>query len=224
MVELGHVAQRFPRALSGGQQQRIALARCLVYQPGIILMDEPLGALDRQLRETMQMEIKRIHRESGATIIFVTHDQEEALALSDRICLMNEGRIAQVDTPQTIYDRPNSAFVAEFIGLSNIVKGEVRGDRLLTSLGAFELPDALQHGSEVSLVIRPEHVRLQASGHAALEGEISEQVYAGSETRVVVKLQGGKRFIVRSSGMAAGKIGDRVSLSWDVSHSRTVTG
>ncbi|TKI05195.1 ABC transporter ATP-binding protein [Martelella alba] len=222
MVELGHLAERFPRALSGGQQQRIALARCLVYQPGIILMDEPLGALDRQLRETMQMEIRRIHRESGATIIFVTHDQEEALALSDRICLMNEGRIAQIATPQEIYDRPNSAFVAQFIGLSNILRGEVRGNRLLTPLGEFELADGGRAGGEASLVIRPEHVRLQAAGLAPLEGEICERVYAGSETRIVVQLSGGKRFIVRSSGMASGEIGDRVSLSWDVAHGRTV--
>ena len=116
MVELGHAAKRFPRALSGGQQQRVALARCLIYQPSVILMDEPLGALDRKLREAMQMEIKRIHRESGATIIFVTHDQEEALELSDRICLMNEGKIAQIDTPENICQQPQTTFVAEFIG------------------------------------------------------------------------------------------------------------
>lgn len=219
MVELGHVAQRFPRALSGGQQQRVALARCLVYQPGIILMDEPLGALDRQLRETMQMEIRRIHRESGATIIFVTHDQEEALALSDRICLMNEGRIVQIDTPQAIYEQPRSTFVAEFIGLSNILNGHVQGNQLVTRQGTFALPHSAFTTGQASLVIRPEHIRLSRAGTALLEGEICERIYAGSETRLVVALTDGARFIVRSTGMSGDKIGDFVSLGWDVQHS-----
>lgn len=219
MVELGHAAQRFPRALSGGQQQRVALARCLVYQPGIILMDEPLGALDRQLRETMQMEIRRIHRESGATIIFVTHDQEEALALSDRICLMNEGRIVQIDTPQAIYEKPNSTFVAGFIGLSNILNGEVRGNQLVTKQGSFALPDAASAVGPASLVIRPEHIRISRSGTALLEGEICERIYAGSETRLVVTLADGARFIVRSNGMSGDKIGDCISLGWDIQQS-----
>ncbi|WP_312239725.1 ABC transporter ATP-binding protein [Pantoea sp.] len=223
MVELGHAAQRFPRALSGGQQQRVALARCLVYQPGIILMDEPLGALDRQLRETMQMEIRRIHRESGATIIFVTHDQEEALALSDRICLMNEGRIVQIDTPRRIYEQPNSTFVAGFIGLSNILSGEVRDGQLVTQQGAFAVPNASLAQGRASLVIRPEHTRILKAGAAPLEGEICERIYAGSETRLVVSLADGTRFIVRSSGMSGDKIGDRVSLGWDVQQSRLLT-
>lgn len=220
MVELGHVATRLPRALSGGQQQRIALARCLVYQPSVILMDEPLGALDRQLRETMQMEIKRIHRESGATIIFVTHDQEEALALSDRICLMNEGKIAQIGTPQEIYERPQTTFVAEFIGLSNILDGQIRGDGLHTRHGVFPLNSGLREGDNAALVIRPEHMRIAEQGSGVLEGLVSESVYAGSETRVVVTLAGGEKFIVRSSAQTPVRIGDRVSLNWDVQNSR----
>lgn len=223
MVELGHAAQRFPRALSGGQQQRVALARCLVYQPEIILMDEPLGALDRQLRETMQMEIRRIHRESGATIIFVTHDQEEALALSDRICLMHEGRIVQIDTPQAIYDRPESAFVARFIGLSNIISGEIRDGLMVTKQGSFALPQATTYPASASLVIRPEHVQVLPAGAASLQGEICERIYAGSETRLVVRLADGERFIVRRSGLAVDNIGDRVSLDWDVRQSRLLT-
>lgn len=222
MVELGHAAKRFPRALSGGQQQRVALARCLVYQPSVILMDEPLGALDRKLRETMQMEIKRIHRESGATIIFVTHDQEEALALSDRICLMNEGKIAQVDTPEVIYQQPASTFVAEFIGLSNILQGEVQNGSLMTPQGAFALPTTAFSG-KAALVIRPEHIQLCAADLALLHGRISERIYAGSETRVVVTLESGTRFIVRSRGMSAGAIGDQVSLNWDVENSRVLS-
>lgn len=223
MVALAHAAKRFPSALSGGQQQRVALARCLVYQPGIILMDEPLGALDRKLRENMQMEIKRIHRESGATIIFVTHDQEEALALSDRICLMNEGRIAQIDTPENIYEQPNSTFVADFIGLSNILRGQVREGCLVTEQGTFALPASSAPNGHGALVIRPEYIRLAAAGAGQLQGEISERIYAGSETRIVVTLAGCERFIVRSSGISGRKIGDKVSLDWDASNSRLLS-
>lgn len=223
MVELGHAAKRFPSALSGGQQQRVALARCLVYQPGVILMDEPLGALDRKLRETMQMEIKRIHRESGATIIFVTHDQEEALALSDRICLMNEGKIAQIDTPENIYQQPQSTFVAEFIGLSNILRGTVRDGSLVSQQGVFALPATHSAPGSGALVIRPEHIRLCATRDGLLHGKISERIYAGSETRLVVTLEEGERFIVRSSEASVGRIGDVVSLNWDTTNVRLLS-
>jgi len=135
MVGLSDFAKRFPRELSGGQQQRVALARCFVYQPSLILMDESLSALDKKLRDSMRVEIKRLHRETGATIIFVTHDQEEALALADRICLMNDGRIEQLGAPEEIYERPANIFVADFIGASNLLHGEVVGD------GAFDTPD-----------------------------------------------------------------------------------
>src|SRR5258707_574343 len=122
MVGLSDFAKRSPRELSGGQQQRVALARCCVYQPSLILMDESLSALDKKLRDSMRIEIKRLHRETGATIIFVTHDQEEALALADRICLMNDGRIEQLGTPEDIYERPKNTFVADFIGASNVMR------------------------------------------------------------------------------------------------------
>ena len=124
-VHLPQTADRLPRELSGGQQQRIALARCLVYQPSIILMDEPLGALDRKLRDHMQLEIKRIHREMGTTIVYVTHDQEEAMTMSDRICLMNGGQIEQLGTPDELYFHPRTLFVADFIGESNLLSGVV---------------------------------------------------------------------------------------------------
>src|SRR5580704_2931708 len=142
MVGLADFAGRFPRELSGGQQQRVALARCLVYQPALILMDEPLGALDRKLREAMQIEIKRLHRDTGATIVFVTHDQDEALALSDRICLMNGGHIEQIGTPQDIYERPLNTFVADFIGISNVLRGKVgaTGDCLISADGELIIP------------------------------------------------------------------------------------
>lgn len=128
MVRLATFGERFPRELSGGQQQRVALARALVYQPSLLLMDESLSALDRKLRENMHMEIRRIHRETGTTIVFVTHDQEEALALSDRVCLMNGGRIEQIGMPQASYETPRSAFVADFIGVSNKLRGRAGDD------------------------------------------------------------------------------------------------
>src|SRR3984957_9102138 len=144
MVQLGHLAERMPRALSGGQQQRVALARCFVYQPSIILMDEPLGALNKKLREQMQIEIKRLHRDTGATIIYVTHDQEEALALSDRICLMNHARIEQIGTPLDIYERPRTEFAADFIGISNFFRGRLTdADTLRTADGDFVLPPGM---------------------------------------------------------------------------------
>src|SRR5690606_24648249 len=120
-VQLSHVAQRLPRELSGGQQQRIALARCFVYQPSIILMDEPLGALDKKLRDALQLEIKQLHEDLGITVLYVTHDQEEAMVMSDRICLMNNARIEQIGTPDELYHRPKTVYAADFLGESNFM-------------------------------------------------------------------------------------------------------
>ncbi|HEY2620810.1 MAG TPA: ABC transporter ATP-binding protein, partial [Acetobacteraceae bacterium] len=175
MVGLAEFGTRFPRELSGGQQQRVALARCLVYQPALILMDEPLGALDRKLREAMQIEIKRLHRDTGATIVFVTHDQDEALALSDRICLMNGGRIEQVGTPPEIYQRPLNTFVADFIGISNVLRGRVSacGGRLVTPDGELAVSPAAP-GQPGALVIRPEHIAIAAGGREGLAGSVIE--------------------------------------------------
>lgn len=199
MVHLGHLARRFPRELSGGQQQRVALARCFVYQPSIILMDEPLGALDKKLREHMQIEIKRLHRESSATIVYVTHDQEEALAMSDRICLMNHARIEQLGTPREIYERPRTAFAADFIGISNIFRGRWDGNGALeTPHGRFALPKGCQcRSEEAALVIRPENLRLGAGEGNAVNGRVREIVYAGSETRVIAALDDGSPLILR---------------------------
>src|SRR5690606_28059157 len=170
MVKLAHLASRFPRELSGGQQQRVALARCFVYQPSIILMDEPLGALDKKLREHMQFEIKRLHRQTGATIVYVTHDQEEALALSDRICLMNHAMVEQIAPPQEIYSRPTTAFAADFIGISNIFRGHIEvssdGRKHLSTKNAKLLLDKAcdVHDGEMALVVRPEHMELGDAG------------------------------------------------------------
>ncbi|MDL2409585.1 ABC transporter ATP-binding protein [Rhizobium calliandrae] len=213
MVNLSHVGDRLPKALSGGQQQRVALARCLVYRPGVILMDEPLGALDRKLRETMQMEIKRIHRETGATIVFVTHDQEEALALSDRICLMNEGSIAQIDTPHAIYDRPNSRFCAEFIGLSNIFEGALVEGGMRTADGLIPLYGLTQ--DYTYLMVRPENVEFIPAGTGYFDATIVESVYAGSNTQVVAQSAAGTTISCRCpAGVSALAVGSKVGVTW----------
>ncbi len=199
MVHLGHLAGRFPRELSGGQQQRVALARCFVYQPSIILMDEPLGALDKKLREHMQIEIKRLHRESGATIVYVTHDQEEALAMSDRICLMNHAKIEQLGTPRDIYERPRTAFAADFIGISNIFRGRWDGNGTIETVhGRFALPSGARcQSQDAALVIRPENLHLGAQDGNVVNGCVREVVYAGSETRVIAALDDGSPLVLR---------------------------
>jgi len=228
IVGLANYGRRFPSELSGGQQQRVALARCLVYQPSLILMDESLSALDRQLRENMQVEIKRIHRETGATIIFVTHDQEEALALSDRVCLMNAGRIEQIGTPLEIYERPQSAFVANFIGISNMFSGQVTASgQIVSNDGLIPLPDGfipVHNNASVTLVIRPEYIELVDNG-GYLHGDVVEMIYVGSETRLLIKLASGSLITVRqSAGHKSRQLGDRVSLRWQASHVRLVAG
>ena len=169
MVRLPHIADRYPKELSGGQQQRVALARCTIYRPSVILMDEPLGALDKKLRDQMQFEILRIHKEIGGTIVYVTHDQEEAMTMSDRICLMNHGRIAQLGSPADLYFRPQSLFVADFLGEANLIAG-----RLMSGTGGegvvrleddseirVTLPNALAPGAAVKVMLRPQNLRLE---------------------------------------------------------------
>jgi putative spermidine/putrescine transport system ATP-binding protein len=228
MVQLDHLAARMPRALSGGQQQRVALARCFVYQPSVILMDEPLGALDKKLREHMQIEIKRLHRDTGVTIVYVTHDQEEALALSDRICLMNHARIEQLGTPQQIYEQPATAFAADFIGISNILRGTlVSDDHLQTDDGYFVLPEQrlpnIGPNGAAALVIRPEHMRLDAAAPCHVKAQIVQAVYAGSETRLIAVTAAGVELTVRQAAPAATvDIGATVHLGWDPVHSTLV--
>jgi putative spermidine/putrescine transport system ATP-binding protein len=224
MVGLADFGDRFPQELSGGQQQRVALARCLVYQPSLILMDESLSALDRKLRESMRIEIKRLHRETGATIIFVTHDQEEALALADRICLMNNGRIEQLGTPEDIYERPENVFVADFIGASNILRGYiVPNGGMQTDDGILPLPDGCtaRAGENGALVVRPEKIVLCPEDHAFVSGHVTESIYAGSETKLIVQLPSGALMTVRRrAGLPAVAIGENVSLKWDEKQAR----
>ena len=207
MVHLPHVAERFPRELSGGQQQRIALARCMVYRPSIILMDEPLGALDKKLRDHMQLEIKRIHRELGTTIVYVTHDQEEAMTMSDRICLMNAGSIAQLGTPDELYFRPKSVFVADFLGESNLLDAIVTardGDAVRVNLAgvghaqAMAYDPAIRHGGNVKLMLRPQNLKIHAThehagngdaGSSALPAKLADIMVSGSMTRLYLKPQ-----------------------------------
>ena len=231
MIQLPHVADRLPRQLSGGQQQRIALARCMVYQPSIILMDEPLGALDKKLRDRMQLEIKRLHTELGITILYVTHDQEEALVMSDRICLMNEGRIEQIGTPQDLYFRPKTVFAADFLGESNLLRGTLRfssataevdvpGVGILRGVPPQHLVDAFVMGAAVTLMVRPESVRVLASGESAdnvVEVNLRDRVLVGQVTRLYAHLADGTEIVatsLTSLDTIAPEPGQRLRFGW----------
>lgn len=227
IVQLPQVANRLPRELSGGQQQRIALARCMVYSPSIILMDEPLGALDRQLRDQMQLEIKSLHRRLGITVLYVTHDQEEAMAMSDRICLLNHGRIEQIGTPQELYFQPHSLFAAQFLGESNILDATVEGGKLVGPGGLVMQVenDALARaGERVKLLVRPERLHFLGDGESAdnmAEGELGDTVFAGGMTRYFVRLADGT---VLSGKELTDRTGDRlrpgmrVRVGWRAEH------
>lgn len=199
-VGLRGFEDRKPRQLSGGQQQRVGIARCIVYSPAIIMMDEPLGALDKNLREQMQGEIKRLHKELGTTVIYVTHDQEEALNMSDRICLMSLGAIAQLGTPDELYFRPRNRFVAEFIGESNMVVGQASRGGWLSIAGnsTIAIPDgAWSEGAELVVMIRPERVRIgriddtAPEGRNILNGKVANTSFIGGMTRVRVQTESG---------------------------------
>ena len=208
-VGLAAEAKRRPAQLSGGQQQRVALARALVNRPAVLLLDEPLGALDLKLRKQLQVELKRIQREVGITFVYVTHDQEEALTMSDRIAVMNHGLIEQVADPETVYERPATTFVAGFIGVSNLMPGEV----VTAHGGAAELrldagptvrtADALEvdAGQRAYAVVRPEKLLLQdagdtSAGRASVEGQVESSIYLGTATQMVVRLGDDTRMTV----------------------------
>ncbi len=205
LVKLPDHGERLPKQLSGGQQQRVALARAMVYRPALLLMDEPLGALDRKLREQLQLEIKRVHRERGISVLYVTHDQEEALTMSDRIAVFNKGRIEQIGTPEELYDRPATRFVASFIGDTNLVEGRVLGVaggicEIETAAGriAASARASLSAGAAVFVAVRPERVVLatvQTAG-AGLEGIIVEEVFLGTSRKYVVRLADGTELVV----------------------------
>jgi putative spermidine/putrescine transport system ATP-binding protein len=207
MVQLGTMAGRKPSQLSGGQQQRVALARALVFEPAVVLMDEPLGALDKQLREQMQLDIRDLHRRLGLTIVFVTHDQSEALTMSDRIAVFDKGRIEHIGTPSEIYDRPHSRFVADFIGETNLLEGVVEasngdgtslvlpgGQKIRVAKSGSAVP-----GSSLAISLRPERVRLNDGGGASnvLPATVVDSVYQGDHFRVVLDA-GGTRLTAKA--------------------------
>ncbi len=220
MVRLPHVEGRKPAELSGGQQQRVALARALVNRPAVLLLDEPLGALDLKLRKAMQLELKQLNREVGATFVYVTHDQEEALTMSDRIAVMNEGRILQLGTPGEIYERPRTRFVADFIGQTNFLEVDVTSwdgtevDVDLPGSGALRarLPDGIQPRGRMTLAVRPEKISLlgdlpgtETPGSNALSGRLDEVVYVGTHTQYLVRLPGGQLLTVYRQNRAVGE-------------------
>ncbi len=239
MVGMANYNTRYPRQLSGGQQQRVALARALVFDPPILLMDEPLGSLDRKLRDQMQVEFKRIQRELNVTVVYVTHDQEEALAMSDRIALMHDGRIVQVGTASDLYERPANRFVADFIGEANFIEGEVvergpggisiaiAGERRIRSRADFAA------GTRVVVAVRPERITPilktddidggteDSHPYNELSGILIEEVYTGATVKYTVTLDGGLAdFLIRhqktsgeDEGMHLGR-GDRLILRW----------
>jgi len=198
LVRLEGRERQRPAQLSGGMQQRVALARALVYRPRVLLLDEPLAALDKRLREEMRDELRAIQRAVGITTVFVTHDQAEALGLSDRIAVMQGGRIEQLGVPREIYERPATRFVADFIGASTMLRGRAASGELVTVTGGVALRVAvgrvLKVGAEVELAIRPERVRLAtAPGDNVVEAEIDALVYQGAQTELTAKLADGQR-------------------------------
>jgi putative spermidine/putrescine transport system ATP-binding protein len=230
LVGLPDYGGRYPRQLSGGQQQRVALARAMVFEPPILLMDEPLGALDKKLREHMQLEIKRLHRDLGMSIIYVTHDQEEALVMSDRIAVFNLGRLEQAGTPTQLYERPATRFVAEFIGESNIFLGvagaTANGFSILETAGVRLRAVAtgpLAAGAHVVVSVRPERIALQpgdppASMDNTVGGHITDVVYLGRSRKYVIRTDAGQEIVsfqqARSGSETGFELGAAVSMSW----------
>ena len=221
IVQLSGLAGRKPTQLSGGQRQRVALARALINNPKVLLLDEPLGALDLKLRQQMQVELKALQKRVGITFIFVTHDQEEALTMSDRIAVFNQGKIEQVGSPAEIYEHPASAFVASFVGVSNLVRGEL-AKRIM--------------GSDTTFSIRPEKIHFANQAEKAgadtivVDGRVRDIVYLGLYTRYLVELEGGGDLVVVEQNLKTTSMdvlslqGQSVRLSWKKEHVRQIGG
>ena len=230
LVELPHLAGRKPTQLSGGQQQRIALARAIVNRPALLLLDEPLGALDLKLRRQMQIELKWIQKEVGLTFVHVTHDQEEAMTMADTIAVMNEGQIEQMGSPADLYDNPETAFVANFLGQSNLIKGTISGndgDSIIADVYGqkISLPKKRSHAVDNSIYagIRPEKFRISllntpVSGNVLSGGRIEDVSYIGVSTQYQVAMPWGQELIVfeqNDDGVAPFNKGDAVNISWE---------
>lgn len=229
MVQMGAFGGRRPAQLSGGQQQRIALARALVFEPELVLMDEPLGALDKQLRETLQFEITRLAHNLGITTVYVTHDQTEALTMSDRVAVFDDGRIQQLAPPDVLYEQPQNSFVAQFIGENNTMEGvvqEIKGDTCIVRLDGGEVIDAkpvnvTKVGERTRVSIRPERVefnksRLQPGAHT-LKAEVLEFIYMGDIFRTRLRVAGNEEFVVKTRNapdQVRLKPGQQIEIGW----------
>ncbi len=236
MVELGSFGTRRPAQLSGGQQQRVAVARALVFEPKLVLMDEPLGALDKQLREQMQYEIKHIHETLGVTVVYVTHDQSEALTMSNRIAVFNDGIIQQLAPPEDLYERPDNAFVAQFIGENNRLIGTVKeqhGTNVVVEMDDGSRIEALAvnnegAGTKTTLSLRPERVIVRpepGSCPNVFEATVIELIYLGDHMRTRVDLLGHDDFVIKvpnSSGHQHLKEGEKVKVGWQAEDCRAL--
>ena len=237
MVQMGKFANRRPAQLSGGQQQRIALARALVFDPKLVLMDEPLGALDKQLREHMQFEIKHLHESLGLTVVYVTHDQGEALTMSDRVAVFNDGRIQQLDAPDELYERPKNSFVAQFIGENNKLPGtveELEGEKCLVRLATGELIDATPvniraKGQKTLVSIRPERVEFKPEmmppGAHMIGAEVLEVIYMGDIFRTRMRVAGSEEFVMKSRntlGQTKLHPGEQIRIGWHPQDARAL--
>jgi spermidine/putrescine transport system ATP-binding protein len=230
LVELGHVGGKRPAQLSGGMQQRVALARAIVNRPNVLLLDEPLGALDLKLRRQMQIELKRIQQEVGLTFVHVTHDQEEAMTMADTIAVMNAGRIEQLGDPATLYERPASTFVANFLGQSNLLRGTIvagsaqNGSVTVRSHGV-DLEALAEHlpagATDVFLGVRPEKLRLGPDGGSnQLKGIVRDVSFTGVATHYIVELPWGRELTVvqQNDGSTRARLGEAVTVSWTARH------
>ena len=228
MVSLSGFGNRMPAQLSGGQQQRVAVARALVFDPAVVLMDEPLGALDKNLRESMQYEIKHIHESIGVTVVYVTHDQSEALTMSNRIAVFNDGKVQQLSSPDKLYEEPVNSFVAEFIGENNTFQGEVEdisNDRCKIKLDSggeiLANPIRVKSKGEKSIVsLRPERAIIdpEEKMENKFKGKIEEVIYHGDHTRLRLELLGNKEFILKvpnSSARMDIKLGNEINIGWN---------
>ncbi|OBZ93495.1 spermidine/putrescine ABC transporter ATP-binding protein [Pararhizobium polonicum] len=229
MVRLPGFGDRTPKQLSGGQQQRVALARAIVIKPSVLLLDEPLSALDRRLRQEMQVELLRIQRESGLTTIFVTHDQEEALTLSDKVAILDKGRIVQIGEPETVYEKPLTRFAAEFLGDSNFLTGTVENGAVRLADGSLvKTTSALPStGSTVTLAIRPEKMSISPdlTGENTMKARITTVIYAGPVLSYHLETADGlplKLFAQNRDGTVLSE-GDDITLSWAADHTVAVT-
>ena len=226
MVELNEFGNRFPAQLSGGQQQRVALARALVFEPRLVLMDEPLGALDKNLREQMQYEIKHIHEQIGITVVYVTHDQSEALTMSNRIAVFNDGVIQQISTPNILYEKPENAFVAQFIGENNRFDGTVKSiedNYCNVEIDDGKIIKALKVnvdnvGNRSQLSVRPERIILNPKENSenTFTGKVQELIYLGDHVRIRLNVCGSNEFIVKvpNEGNIKFAVNDNVKVSW----------